>query len=156
MDILLGKYGLPRSILSNSVNIRPYLPSKMSITVLLYSHGETIKGRYMCSNLWSHVQNTNAFSYALLLAHRVFIAFLLFDVALFWRSFHIYWKSGHEWFRGTRIYWITHFKWIWSDNFWPRDSAQPIAVEEKHRLYNNHKYILICHVTLRITKIRRC
>ena len=30
----------PRSILSNSVNIRPYLLSKMSITVLLYS--ETI------------------------------------------------------------------------------------------------------------------
>ena len=57
MDFLLSKYGLiftefdsidrggaeeaePRSILSNSVNIRPYLLSKMSITVLLYS--ETI------------------------------------------------------------------------------------------------------------------
>ena len=54
----------PRSILSNSVNIRPYLLSKMSITVLLYSL--TIYERYMSSNLWSHVQNTNAFSYALL------------------------------------------------------------------------------------------
>ena len=53
-----------RSILSNSVNIRPYLLSKMSITVLLYI--ETIYKRYMCSNLWSHVQNTNVFSYALL------------------------------------------------------------------------------------------
>ena len=53
-----------RSILSNSVNIRPYLLSKMSITVLLYSL--TINERYMCSNLWSHVQNTNAFSYTLL------------------------------------------------------------------------------------------
>ena len=52
MDFLLSKYGLifteltvlteaePRSILSNSVNIRPYLLSKMPITVLLYS--ETI------------------------------------------------------------------------------------------------------------------
>ena len=55
-----------RSILSNSVNIRPYLLSKMSITVLLYS--ETIYGvtNVMCSNLWSHFQNTKAFSYALL------------------------------------------------------------------------------------------
>ena len=55
----------PRSILSNSVNIRPYLLSKMPITVLLYS--ETIYKmykRYMCSNLWSHVQNTYVFSYA--------------------------------------------------------------------------------------------
>ena len=39
----------------------------MPITVLLYS--ETIYKmykRYMCSNLWSHVQNTYVFSYALL------------------------------------------------------------------------------------------
>ena len=54
----------PRSILSNSVNIRPYLLCKMSIIVLLYS--ETIYERYICSNLCSYVQNTNAFSYALL------------------------------------------------------------------------------------------
>ena len=39
----------PRSILSNSVNIRPYLLSKMSITVFLYSL--TIYERYVCSNL---------------------------------------------------------------------------------------------------------
>ena len=49
----------PRSILSNSVNIIPYLLSKMSILVLLYS--ETIYERYMCSYLWSRVQNNNAF-----------------------------------------------------------------------------------------------
>ena len=36
----------------------------MSITVLLYI--ETIYERYMCSILWSHVQNSNAFSCALL------------------------------------------------------------------------------------------
>ena len=82
----------------------------MSITVLLYS--ETIYGRYMCSNLWSHVPNTDVFSYAILwrvyvyivYAIRVFIAILLFDVVLFLHAFHIYWKSGREGFRGTRIY----------------------------------------------------
>ena len=38
------------------------------------------------------------------LARRVFIAVRLFDVALFWRAFHINWKSGREGFRGTRIF----------------------------------------------------
>ena len=33
-----------------------------------------------------------------------------------------------------------HFQWIWSDNFWSRDSAPPMAVGEKHRLYNNLIY----------------
>ena len=37
------------------------------------------------------------------LARRVFIAILLFDVALIWRAFHIDLKSGREGFRGTRI-----------------------------------------------------
>ena len=54
----------PRSILSNSVNIRSYLLSKMSITVLLYS--VKVYERYMCSSPWSHDQNTNAFSCTLL------------------------------------------------------------------------------------------
>ena len=82
----------------------------MSITVLLYS--ETIYERYMCSNLWSHVQNTNPFSCALLWhvrRHRVFIAIRSSDVALFWRAFHILWKSGCQGFRGTRIYWKSSF-----------------------------------------------
>ena len=39
----------------------------------------------------------------LTLARRVFIAILLFDVALFWRAFHINLKSGREGFRGTPI-----------------------------------------------------
>ena len=39
------------------------------------------------------------------LARRVFIAILLFDVALFWRAFNIDWKSGRKGFRGTRICW---------------------------------------------------
>ena len=71
MDFLLSKYGLIFTEFDSidrggavSVNIRPYLLSEMSITVLLYSW--TIHERYMCSNLWSRVQNTNAFSYALL------------------------------------------------------------------------------------------
>ena len=64
MDFLLSKYGLiftvltkaeRRSILSNSVNIGPYLLSKMSRTVLLPVYSEKIYERYMCSNLWSHV-----------------------------------------------------------------------------------------------------
>ena len=39
------------------------------------------------------------------LARRVFIAILLFDVALIWRAFHIDLKSGSpsEGFRGTCI-----------------------------------------------------
>ena len=37
------------------------------------------------------------------LARRVFIAILLFDVALICRAFHIDLKSGREEFRGTRI-----------------------------------------------------
>ena len=37
------------------------------------------------------------------LARRVFIAILLFDVALIWHAFQIDLKSGREGFRGTRI-----------------------------------------------------
>ena len=37
------------------------------------------------------------------LARRVFIAILLFDVALIWRAFHIDLKSESKGFRGTRI-----------------------------------------------------
>ena len=37
------------------------------------------------------------------LARRVFVAILLFDVALIWRAFHIDQKSGSEGFRGNRI-----------------------------------------------------
>ena len=28
-----------------------------------------------------------------------------------------------------------HFQWIWSDNFWSRDSATQMTVGEKHRLH---------------------
>ena len=76
MDFLLSKYGLIYTEFDSidqgraevntfkSVNIRPYLLSKMSIFVLLYR--EKIYERYMCYNLWSHVQNTNTFSCVLL------------------------------------------------------------------------------------------
>ena len=58
----------------------------------------------MCSILlWSHVQNTNAFSCALLWRVVYSSQFLLFDVALIWRAFHIDLKSDREGFRGTRI-----------------------------------------------------
>ena len=144
MDFLLSKYGLiftvnwqywPRSILSNSVNIIPYLLSKMSILVLLYS--ETIYERYMCSNLWSHVQNTNAFSYDLLwrvvyslqfycLTSRYFGAFPIFTGKAGAKDFAVLVFTGNA-----------HFQWLWSDNFWLRDSAPPMAVGEKHRLYKN-------------------
>ena len=109
----------------------------MSITVLLYSW--TIHERYICSNLWSHVQNTNAFSYALLWRVVYSSQFnLLFDVALFWRTFHI--DTGKADAKDFAVLVLTgnaHFQWIWSDNFWSRDSSPPIAVGEKHRLYNN-------------------
>ena len=124
----------PRSILSNSVNIRPYLLSNMSITVLLYS--ETIYERYMCSDLWSHVQNTNAFSCALLwrvvytsqfysLTLRYFGALSIFTGKADVKDFAVVVFTGNA-----------HFQWIWSDNFWSRDSALPMADGEKHRLYN--------------------
>ena len=57
----------------------------------------------MCSHLWSHVQNTSAFSCALLWRVVYSSQLLLFDVALIWRAFHIDLKSGREGFRGTRI-----------------------------------------------------
>ena len=41
--------------------------------------------------------------HALTLARRVFIAILLFDVALIWRAFNIDLKSEREGFCGTRI-----------------------------------------------------
>ena len=128
----------PRLILSNSVNIRPYLLSKMSITVLLYSL--KIYERYMCSNLWSHVQNTNAFSYTLLwrilyssqfncLTSRYFGALSILTRKAEVKDFAVLVFNGNA-----------HFQWIWSDNFWSRDSAPPMAVREKHRLYNNKHY----------------
>ena len=30
-------------------------------------------------------------------------------------------------------------QWIWSDNFWSRDSAAPMTVGEEHRLYNKNR-----------------
>ena len=102
MDILLSIYGL-----INSVNTRPYLLSKMSITVLLYS--KTIYERYLCvQSMVSCLEYQRVFM-RFTLARRVFIASLLFDVALFWRAFRIYWKGGREGFRGTRICWKRSF-----------------------------------------------
>ena len=111
---------------------------KMSITVLLYS--ETIYERYMCSNLWSHVQNTNAFSFALLW-HVVYSSQFYCLTSRYFDALSILTRKADA--RDFAILVFTekaHFQWIWSDNFWSRDSAPPIAVGEKHRLYNNTKY----------------
>ena len=74
------------------------------------------------------------------LARRVFIAILLFDVALIWRAFHIDLKTEAKDFAELVFNENAHFQWIWSDNFWSRDSAPPMAVGEKHRLYNKNWY----------------
>ena len=78
MDFLLSKYGLVFTEFDsidqgraavNTFKFSKYqtifLLSKMSITVLFYS--EKNYERYMCSNLWSHVQNTNTFSCTIVL-----------------------------------------------------------------------------------------
>ena len=105
----------------------------------------------MCSNLWSHVQNTNAFSYALLwrvvysshfycLTSRSFGALSIFTGKADTKDFAVLVFTGNA-----------PSKWIWSDNFWSRDSALPIAVGEKHRLYNNNKSWLLAVVMLYIS-----
>ena len=95
------------SILSNSVNIRPYLLSKMFITVLLYN--ETIKQRYMCSILWPHVQNTNAFSHALLWRVVYSSQFYCLTLRYFGALSIFTGKADTKYFEGqesgTRIYW---------------------------------------------------
>ena len=71
------------------------------------------------------------------LARRVFIAILLFDVAVNLARFPILtWKAEEKDFAVLVFNENAHFQWIWSDNFWSRDSAPPMAVGEKHRLYN--------------------
>ena len=134
----------PRSILWNSVNIRPYLLSKMSIIVLLYS--EKIYERYMCSNLWSHVQNTNTFSCALLwpvvyssqfysLNTRYFGAHSIFTSKVDTKDFTVLVFTGNA-----------HFQWIWSDNFWSCDSAPPMAFgENTDYIINIYLYLLENH-----------
>ena len=125
----------PRSILSNSVNITPYLLRKKSITVLLCS--ETIYERYICSNLWSHVQNTNAFSYALLWRVVYSSQFHCLTSRYFGTLIILTGKAEAKDFAVLIFIGNVHFQWKWSDNFWSRDSAPPMAVWEKHRLYNN-------------------
>ena len=66
---------------------------------------------------------------------RVFIAILLFEVALFWRAFHIYWKSGHEGFCCTHIYWKRSF---------PVSISGHVTVLCQWPLEKNTDYIIIC------------
>ena len=69
------------------------------------------------------------------LARRVFIAILLFDVAFSILT----WKADAKDFAVLVFNENAHFQWIWSDNFWSRDSAPPMTVREKQRLYNKEK-----------------
>ena len=98
---------------------------------------------YMCSNLWYLVQNTNAFSYALLwrveyssqfycLTSRYFGALFIFTAKADAKGFAVLVFTGNA-----------HFRGIWSDNFWSRVSAAPMDDGEKHRLYNNHSCRLL-------------
>ena len=108
----------------------------MSITVLLYS--ETIYGRYMCSNLWPHVQNTDAFSYALIWRGMYSSQFYCLTLRYFSRFPYLLEKRTRRISAVLVFTGNAHFQLIWSDNFWSRDSAPPMAVGEKHRLYNKH------------------
>ena len=76
------------------------------------------------------------------LARRVFIAILLFNVALICRAFHIDLKSGSEGFSRYSYLMKTLISSEYGlTNFWSRDSASPMAVGEKHRLHNNVTYL---------------
>ena len=130
-----------RSILSNSVNIRPYLLSKMSITVLLYSW--KIYERHMCSNLWSHVQNTNVFSCALIWRVVYSLQFYCLTSRYFSALSILTGKADAKDLLVLVFTGNAHFQWIWSDIFWSRDSVPPMVVGEKHRLYNNMNYITL-------------
>ena len=142
----------PGSILSNSVNIRPYLLSKMSIIVLLYS--ESIYERYMCSKLWSYVQNTNTFSCALLwpvvyssqfysLTSRYFGALSIFTGKADTKDFTVHVFTGNA-----------HFEWIWSVNFWSFDSTPLMAVgENTDYIINVFSYSLENHFKVLILEL---
>ena len=90
----------------------------------------------MCSNLWSHVQNTNAFSYALLWRVVYSSQFYCLTSHYFGALSILTGKAEAKDFAVLIFTGNAHFQLIWSDNFWSRDSAPPMAVGEKHRLYN--------------------
>ena len=79
----------------------PYLLSKMFITVYY------IVKRYLsvtCVPIYGIMFRLLSIFIRFTLARLEFIVIRLFEVALFWRAFHYYWKSGREGFHGTRIY----------------------------------------------------
>ena len=96
----------------------------------------------MCSNLRSHVQNTNAFSYALLWRVVYSSQFYCLTSRYFGALSILTGKAEATDFAVLVFNENAHFQWIWSDNFWSRDSAPPMAVGEKHRLYNNKLYFM--------------
>ena len=102
--------------------------------------------RYMCSNLWSHVQNTNTFSCALLwpvvyssqfysLMSRYFGALSIFTGKADTKDFTVLVFTGNA-----------HSQWIWSENFWSCDSAPPMAFgENTDYIINIYLYLLENH-----------
>ena len=98
--------------------------------------------RYMYSSLWFHVQNTNAFSYALIWRVVYSSQFYCLTSRYFGALSILTWKAEAKDFAVLVFNGNAHFQWIWSDNFWSRDSAPPMAVGENHRLYNNTTYWL--------------
>ena len=90
------------------------------ITILLYS-GNMFKS-YICSNLQFHVW------------HYTIMDFILSKYGL---------KADAKDFVVLVFTGNAHFQWIWSDNFCSRDSALPMAVGEKHRLYNKLTYFFL-------------
>ena len=95
----------------------------------------------MCSNLWSSVQNTNAFSYTLLLRAVYSSQFYCLTPRYFDALSILTGKADANDFALLVFTGNAHFQRIWSDNFWSRDSAPPMAVGEKYRLYNKQIYI---------------
>ena len=95
----------------------------------------------MCSNRLSHVQNTNAFSYALLWRVVYSSQFYCLTSRYFGALSILTGKADIKDFAVLVFTWNAH--WIWSDNFWSRDSAPPMAVGEKHRLYSKKCYLYV-------------
>ena len=95
----------------------------------------------MCSNVWSHIKNTNAFSCALL--SRVVYSSQFYCLSSSYFSAHSIFtgKAGAKDFAVysylLEMHISSQFGLIISSL---RDSAPPMAVVEKHRLYNKKNY----------------
>ena len=90
-------------------------------------------------------ENTNAFSYALFWRVVYASQFYCLTSRYFGALSILTGKAEATDFAVLVFNENAHFQWIWSDNFWSRDSAPPMAVGEKHRIYNKRPYIMLSY-----------